>query len=647
MGRFAEVVGEGRRGRSSPRTGKPSTWRRASARWELLASRATPPEEWCRTNTDKTKAVLPSAELLEVSRNWVTRTQEKLAFRQQSGQQLDQLFQTLTWARFVDVAVDSVLRNSGSGTAGVDGMTKWDLRTWPQRKELRNQIIRELRGDSFTPSPVRRVWIPKPNKPGEMRPLGIPTITDRVVQEMLRMLLEPVYEGLFYAHSYGFRPYRSTHHAEQRIRALVNKGYLWVIEGDIKSFFDRVQHDRLLEILARTIQDPRVLRLIRKFLKAGVLTDQGWAPTDEGTPQGGILSPLLANVYLNELDQFIFARYEAFNQYFRKRHVPHFIVRYADDFVIMVRGTRKQAEGIKGEVSEFLSEHLGLTLSPEKTVITHVDQGFDFLGFHMRRYDERRPIFLVRPSKKATEKLLRRVDEVLATCLHVPEVEWIPSLNRLLRGWVEYYRRTNAKRMFNRLDHIIWWKVFRATLKRYNEFSHRRHYRRRYIPFKYSITPWHRKYSGSHYGYWLNRERRLAIVVDYLAFHRIEYPYQHPQLHPYLPAEREELLRRKQLVRMLEQLREAEEALNHPEYGPEWPMLRRIVSERDGNRCVRCKQKVEWSDFVLHHKRPRALLRDKAQAPQVNDLVTMCRACQRLSFQEIKQAALQPKKRHT
>lgn len=505
----------------------------------------------------------------------------------------------------MDVAIDKVLRNSGSRTAGIDGTTKWDLQTWPQRKALRAQIIHDLRTDSYQPSPVRRVWIPKPNKPGEMRPLGIPTIKDRVVQEMLRTLLEPIYEGIFHAHSYGFRPFRSTHHAEQRIRHLVMCGHRWVIEGDIKSFFDRVQHDRLMEILGRTIRDSRVLRLIHRFLRAGVLTDQGWTPTDEGTPQGGILSPLLANVYLNELDQFVAARYEAYDQWARSKRMAHFIVRYADDFVITVRGTREQAQRIMEEVGEFLGQNLGLTLSPEKTLITHVDEGFDFLGFHIRRFSKgNKHILVTKPSKKAKEKLLRRVDEVVATCRHVQDADWILALNRLLDGWAEYYRRVNSKKVFGQLDHIIWWKIFQATKKRDQERAPGRHWRNHYIPYRHSVVPRHRKYSGSHYGCWISRAGKLAMVVGYLAFHRIDYPTM------------------------------------HPEYGPDWTAVRQTVLARDGHRCARCKRQVEWNEFVLHLRKPKAKIRNGTRTPALSSLVVLCRPCQRMTYEEMRNAAL-------
>jgi len=235
---------------------------------------------------------------------WVKRTQEILAYRSQQGLTFDRLYNLLRTKRLTEVALESVLQNPGAKTPGIDGVTKYDLETDEAKQELIEELNRELSTKSYKPRPVRRTYIPKDN--GEQRPLGIPTIRDRVVQEMLRLLLEPIYECHFYKHSYGFRPFRSTHHAALRLKDLIgNRGYKDAVEGDIRKCFDRIHHQKLLEILRRVIRDEGVIYIIRQMLKAGVMEDDAWSVTDEGTPQGGIVSPLLANIYLNELDQFI------------------------------------------------------------------------------------------------------------------------------------------------------------------------------------------------------------------------------------------------------------------------------------------------------------------------------------------------------
>jgi RNA-directed DNA polymerase len=221
---------------------------------------------------------------------WIKRTQEVLAFRANRGSSFHRLFNLVRTRRLVEIALDNVLTNEGARTAGVDGMTKVDLRLQTARDALIGQLHEELCAKTYRPSPVRRVYIPKPN--GERRPLGIPTLKDRVVQEMLRLILEPIYEGKFHPHSYGFRPYRSTHHAALRIKDLAGRrGYNYAIEGDIRKCFDRVQHARLLSILRQTIKDERIVRLVKQMLKAGVMEDEAWHQTDEGTPQGGIVTP--------------------------------------------------------------------------------------------------------------------------------------------------------------------------------------------------------------------------------------------------------------------------------------------------------------------------------------------------------------------
>jgi retron-type reverse transcriptase len=199
-------------------------------------------------------------EMVEAALNnakWVLQVQQKLAHRSQDGDRFTNINHLLGWPRLVDLAVAHVLGNVGARTPGIDEKTRVDYQTWEQRKALRDSLIRDFRYGAYRPSPVRRVYVPKPNKPGERRPLGIPTIRDRVAQECLRLILEPIYEGEFHPHSYGFRPYRSTHHALVRLWTLTNGAAKceWIIEGDIRGFFDHVDHEILLHILACKIGD--------------------------------------------------------------------------------------------------------------------------------------------------------------------------------------------------------------------------------------------------------------------------------------------------------------------------------------------------------------------------------------------------------
>lgn len=447
----------------------------------------------------------------------------------------------MTWSAFVDHAIEKVLRNKGSRTPGVDGKTRANYKTPQSRLLWRKSIIARLRHGSFRPSPVRRVFIDKPGKPGQKRPLGIPTLDDRVVQELLRSVLEPIFESRFHPHSYGFRPHRSTHHAIQRVRRLIQDGYNWVIEGDIKGFFDHVDHGILLQLVATEVGDRRILHLIRAFLKAGALQDGSFSPTEEGTPQGGILSPLLGNVYLNELDWFVARMYESIPTAYARKKLPLkcFICRYADDFVILVRGTREQAEALKAEVAAFLRDGLRLELSPEKTLVTQVEEGFDLLGFHIRRYHRSgRKAILATPSQKAQERFKQRCRDLTHEITVHNGHLWILDLNCYLSGWAEYYRRGNSKRTFSKLDHFLWWLIARRMRKRWRRNKAKGGFRRlmaaQLIPYRYDIQhPHYRRYQSRNFGYWIDSSKQQALVVDLLAYYPIRYAPCYTQLHPY------------------------------------------------------------------------------------------------------------------
>ena len=367
-----------------------------------------------------------------------------------------------TWLR---QAHDHVARNAGSVTAGCDGITmsKFD-------EDLEGNLRRlaeELKAQTYRPHPVRRVYIPKAS--GKLRPLGIPSIRDRVVQESLRMVLEPIFEAEFYDLSYGFRPNRRTIDALATItHRASNKGrYFWVVEGDIKSYFDTIHHRKLMELLRRRVRDKKLLRLVWRFLRAGVMEGKLFTDTTSGTPQGGIISPLLANVYLHELDMFMAERTDltrSRKQARRARGVGNFVhVRYADDFVVMCNGTRANAEAMKRELQQFLADELRLTLSEEKTKITHVNDGFRFLGYEIRRevtgVGVRLPKLLI--PADAVRKVRAKVLAITApsTCRHAVNAK-VHALNVLLRGWGNYYRYAyNASRVFAKLDSLVFWRL--------------------------------------------------------------------------------------------------------------------------------------------------------------------------------------------
>jgi RNA-directed DNA polymerase len=349
-------------------------------------------------------------------------------------------------------AAHSVLRNEGSGTAGVDGITKSNF-----LGDLDGNIIRLkeiLKAKTFEPMPVRRVYIPKPNSK-KKRPLGIPTLLDRIVQEALRMILEPIWEADFSRHSYGFRPNRSTYDATSYIRnqltGVAGKGYQWVIEGDIASYFDTIPHRRLNKAVKKRVADRNIRDLLWKFLRAGVMYRDQIQETTTGTPQGGIVSPLLANIYLHELDRYMESKYLNLSPKVRERRrkagKSNFLyVRYADDFVVFCNGTKAQALEMKEELKYFLEE-MGLKLSEEKTKVTHITEGFAFLGYWIVRAPsgtgKMTPKVLI--PKSAIIRYQHAMRRILAqNTTSEATVAKIRAINNLTRGWCQYYRNTSS-----------------------------------------------------------------------------------------------------------------------------------------------------------------------------------------------------------
>jgi len=311
------------------------------------------------------------------------------------------LFNLVSDRRTLFMAWKRLARNAGSHTPGTDGMTRKKVEERPGGAAGFIEVIRqELRGETYRPQPVRQRLIPKPGKPGKFRPLGIPTLKDRLVQMALKMVLEPIFEADFYPTSYGFRPGRSTHDAlatiQQRLHPTRHgpSRTRYVIEGDIKGCFDNIDHHVLMECVRRRIKDRKVLRLVLLFLKADIMIEGSVRHPVTGTPQGGVVSPLLANIYLTAIDE----RYGRWTprpgesslgaadrrRKDRNKERPTFYVaRYADDFVVMVEGTREEAENERQSLADFLKQELRMELSMEKTAVTDVQEGFDFLGYRV------------------------------------------------------------------------------------------------------------------------------------------------------------------------------------------------------------------------------------------------------------------------
>jgi RNA-directed DNA polymerase len=382
------------------------------------------------------------------------------------------LYSLMHWEHWLVQSAQKVLARPGSYTAGVDGTTRDAFKKCYE--EQINLLLTQLKTKTYQPLPVRRAYIPKND--GRQRPLGIPALRDRIVQEALRAILDPIYETDFQHHSYGFRKGRCTMDAIAVLMPLFNTSlkYYWVIEGDITSYFDAVHHRKLMSILRQRIADKALLDLIWKFLKAGVMEGQLFAKTERGVPQGGVVSPVLANVYLNEFDKWAEEKWHQFTpnqrQQRRKVGMGNFVMtRYADDFVVVTNGSKAEARQAKQEISQFLREELHLELSERKTKITHVNDGFEFLGFHIRRVKpEGRWVVHLRPTEGNKQRVKRRLKLLTSNnWTWMDEYTRLTSLNRIVKGWCMYYRYTSLQNDVEEITRYTWFRYLQWLLRKH------------------------------------------------------------------------------------------------------------------------------------------------------------------------------------
>jgi RNA-directed DNA polymerase len=436
-------------------------------------------------NTDESELALFRAE------RRVREIQAKLHrwARDDPHRRFDDLFNLVADPAFLLVAWDRVRGNKGARTAGVDGETVYYVETVRGVEGFLDELRSQVRDRSFRPVPVRERMIPKAG--GKLRRLGIATVRDRVLQASLKLVLEPIFEADFLPCSYGFRPNRRTHDAVAEVRHLTSHSYEWIVEGDITACFDEISHPALMDRVRRRVGDKRVLALVKAFLKAGILTEEHELnDTDTGTPQGSILSPLLSNVALTVLDEHIAkgsggpgtTAYQRAKR--RRAGLPNYrLVRFADDWVLAVAGARADAEALRDQAAGVLST-MGLRLSPEKTLITHIDEGLDFLGWRIQRHRKRgtdRYYVYTYPAKKALRAITAKVK---TACRHMdtnqPLDILLIHLNRILRGWCAYFRPGVSSKTFGYLAHFTWWQVVKWLQRKHRRIGWKR-LRRRYF----------------------------------------------------------------------------------------------------------------------------------------------------------------------
>ncbi|MGH3857112.1 MAG: group II intron reverse transcriptase/maturase [Acidimicrobiales bacterium] len=398
----------------------------------------------------------------------------------------DDLFNLVADPAFLVVAWDRVRGNRGARSKGVDGIAPRSIVFG--KEAFLSRLRDDLKAGRFAPMPVREKLIPK--KGGKLRGLGIPTAADRTIQAALKLVLEPIFEADFKPCSYGFRPRRRAQDAIEEIFFYATHSYQWVLEGDIKSCFDEISHLGLMDRVRARVGDKRVLGLVKAFLKSGILgEDQVLRDTVTGTPQGGILSPLLANIALSVLDEHFVAAWESWGGTYERRRrrvkglATYRLVRYADDFVVMVAGNQQHTEALRAVVAEVLAP-MGLRLSEEKTVVTHVDNGFDFLGFHIQRKrkqgTQRRTIYTY-PSKAALAAVKAKVRTLTQGQTNQTLADLLARVNPVLRGWANYFRHGVSKATFDYLNAFSWRRVVN-WLRHKHPRATWKWLRRRYLP---------------------------------------------------------------------------------------------------------------------------------------------------------------------
>lgn len=477
------------------------------------------------------------------------------------------------------LAVKRVTSNSGSKTAGVD------LVTW-EDSETKFQAIGMLKRRGYQPQPLRRIHIKKSS--GKLRPLGIPTMRDRAMQALYLMALEPVAETTADTRSYGFRKERCTMDAVQQCHNVLRKGYSpeWILEGDIKGCFDHISHEWLLNNI------PMDKVMLRKWLECGFVFNKQLFPTEEGTPQGGIISPTLANMALDGLQKILADKYRR-RIIKGKAYSPMVnLIRYADDFIITSENREVLETEIKPLIAEFLAER-GLTLSEEKTMITNINDGFDFLGFNIRKYKN---LILTKPSKPAQKRFLAKVRTTIKSNKACKQESLIRLLNPVITGWGNYYRHGSTRDAFHWADHQIFNALWQWAKRRHSKKG------KRWIADKY----WHvAKEKGWHFTSYFKKPKgkQDSLTLKNLSnIHFIQYTQIKGDANPFDP-EYDKYFDQRETQKMLVTLKGRNSLL--------------YLWKKQDRKCPLCGMPIDrvlpWNvtEKVINGKIQRSLVHDK------------------------------------
>lgn len=574
------------------------------------------------------------------------------------------LLDLITNEQVILTAIHNIKSNKGSKTAGIDGKTVNDVLQMPKNEVFK--LIHKTLID-YKPLPVRRVYIPKNNKnlvfkqkDGRklleqklVRPLGIPSMIDRIIQEMIRIILEPICEAQFYPHSYGFRPYRSCEHAIGWITRVINKSKLYIaLEGDIEGYFDNINHNKLIEIMWNMgIRDKRVLNIIKRMAKAGYIDGAKHYDTISGTPQGGILSPLLANIYLNYFDWMIGAEYEFHpnnNKYKEKKNAlaalrakgipPVFYVRYADDWIILTKD-KKAAQDMKEKAERYLSKNLKLKLSPTKTLITDTrEHPAKFLGFNLFSSKQRFGNLTVVRAIPDTKRLSNKVKEIKRDIrfLRVEKSEHdkqinIEKINSKIVGLSNYMKMGVAKDIMGAMDNRIENTAYKTWVKMYGKDKAKE--------LKIPVGLYDNR-KDRHAGYEMKhfaiKHNNLTVGLTFLKITPIKYAEVFKQdMTPYTTLGRETYhgkLRTKQRLLLRPNLTSYDDIWlytnnnekNGFKYNFEYFLNREYAYNRDKGYCKCCKYPLTPENYRCHHVNNKLPI---DEINKVNNLASVCKRC--------------------